>query len=452
MTKKNWTTFAALGFALIAALVTTASAEEPKKTLAECIAIALAEHPDIRSAEFAADAAHAETWQAISTALPQVNYSYSAQRRHTSTAASTGTISNNNTPGSGGTGGSGFSQTRSFNFYSTGITFSQILFDFGQSLYAIRSAQATERSVRAEIGTARDSVLLQVKQGYFNLLQARRLLEVADENVRDNQKHVDLAQGRLDVGVATRFDLTQAEVQLANAELQQVTARNNVAVARETFRNALGIDGRLDFDIVDTLDVHDVQVDADKAVALAFEQRPELRSLRFQQESLSDQIVARRLSYLPTINGSGNYTYSGTEYPLQNTWTVGAALNLNVFNGGLTTAEIDADKANLSRLESQEKSLQHQVELAVRQAALNLAQALESIRVSEKGLQSGRENLALAEGQYGAGVGNIIALTDAQSGLVTAEGNNVQALAGYQNALAALEQATAQSFAPEAAR
>jgi outer membrane protein len=421
---------------LLVSLANSLAAETAaKKTLADCIAIAIAQHPDLRAARFAADVGHAQTWEAISTALPQINASYSAQRRHTSAGASTGTQ----------IGG----KANTFSFYSTGLTFSQILFDFGQSLYAIRAAQASERSLEANVTTARETVIFNVKQGYVNLLQARRLLAVADENVRDNQKHVDLAKGRLDVGVATRFDVTQAEVQLANAELAQVTARNNVAVARETFRNALGGDEPLGFEIEDTLDVHDVQVDPDKAVEIAYEHRPEILSLELQQKSLGDQITARRLSYLPTVNGNANYNYSGSQYPLENTWTVGAAVNLSVFNGGLTTAQIDADKASLAQLQAQEQSLRHQVSLAVRQAALNLAQAADSIRVSEKGLQSARENLAIAEGQYAAGVGNIIALTDAEAGLITAEGNNVQALAGHKNAVAALEQATARSFTPD---
>jgi outer membrane protein len=424
------------GLLLASPITATALAQdEPKKTLAECLAIAVEHHPDLKAAEAAAQVGHFQTWEAVSTALPQINALYNAQRRHTSAAASTATQ----------LGGA----PSTFPFYSTGFTFSQILFDFGQSLAGIQAAQATERSLRANVDTSRETVLFNVKQGYFNWLQANRLLGVADENVRANQKHVDLAKGRFDVGVATRFDITQAEVQLSNAQLAQVTARNNVALARETFRTALGIEGPLDFGIADTLDVHDVHVDSDKAVDLAYDHRPELASLRFQQDSLKDQITALQRSYLPTINGNANYTYSGSSYPLQNSWAFGGTVNLSVFNGGLTTAEIGAAKANLAQLKSQEQSLKNQVALQVRQAVLNLGQASESIQVSEKGLQSARENLAIAEGQYAAGVGNIIALTDAQALLTTAEGNNVQALAGYHTAVAALEQATAQTFGGE---
>lgn len=415
-----------------------AFAEPPRKTLAECIEIALAEHPDVRAARAAAQVGQEQTWQAVSSALPQVNLTYAAQRRHTSPSATTGTRIG------------GAAQT--FDFYSTGVGFSQVLFDFGQSLHAIRAARASERSLQADVTTSRETVILDVKNAYFGLLQANRLLAVADENLRDAQKHVELAEGRLEVGVASRFDVTQAQVQLVSAELAQVTARNDAALARETFRNALGIDGPLDFEIVDVLDVHSVDVEEGRAVDLAYQNRPELQSLKLRELAVRDQIAALRTTYLPIIAGNGNYNYSGTSYPLENTWTLGATANWSILNGGLTTAQIGAAKANLLELQSQERSLRHQIALQVRQAVLNLGRARESIRVSERGLQAARENLAIAEGQYGAGVGSIVALTDAQASLIAAEGSNVQALAGYQTAVAAIERATAQSFTGAPAR
>ena len=433
---------AGLRLVVAATLLASAAAAEDRKTVAECIAIALANQPNLKAAGATLEAGHARTWQAISGALPQVTANYSANRRNTSATARTGAP----------IGGAAAARSNTFNFYSTGVSLSQILFDFGQSLDAIRAAQATERSLGADEQTARETVLFDVKQAYFNLLTANRLLAVADENVRQNQAHLELAQGRFDVGMATRFDITQAQVQLANAELGQITARNNIAIARETLRNALGLDKPLDFEIVDTLDVHDLQVDDTKALDLAYEHRPELASRRLQEEALAEQIDALKKNYLPNLTGDASYTYSGQDYPLQSSWNIGAALNVSVFNGGLTTAQIGEARANLSSLKYQEQSLRLQIALQVRQAVLNLGQSLESIRVSEKGVQQARENLDIAEGRYRTGVGNIIELTDAQASLTTAEGNNVQALSNYKTALAALEQATAQSFGQEAAR
>ena len=126
-----------------------------------------------------------------------------------------------------------------------------------------------------------------------------------------------------------------------------------------------------------------------------------------------------------------------------------AAVNLSIFNGGLTTAQVGEAKADLENLRATEDATRQNVTLEVQQALLNLRQATESIGVADKGLQLARENVSLAEGRYAAGVGTIIELTDAQASLATAEASRVQALVGYRTALAALERSTAHRFGTE---
>ena len=428
----------------------TASAEE-QKTLAECIAVAIAQHPSLKAADASIEAGHQRVREAASDYLPNVAGTYAFDRKNTNPGASGLGIQSspnptpNATPGSFSVGGG--SQT--FNFSKASLSFSQLLFDFGQALNKIRSAQALQQSLQADRSTQQDTVILGVKQAYFNLLATRRLLAVADETVRQNQKHLDQAQARFDVGLAAKFDVTQAQVQLAQAELNQVTARNNVAVARETLRNALGLTGPLDFDIVDNFDVHAVQIGEDQALATAYDKRPDLQSIHSQERATSEQVAALEKNYLPNLRGNGTYYWTGSDYPQQPNWDVGAVLNVPIFTGGLTTAQVGEQKANLANLKFNEEVLRQNIALEVRQDVLNLQQAAESIRVSEKGLQLARENLELAEGRYNTGVGNIIELTDAQASRTTAEANYVQALYNYKTALAALEKATAQPLATD---
>ena len=413
----------------------TGAAELPAKTLAECIAIAEEQHPTLQAAGASLEAAHQRVRQAAANYLPQVSANYAADRRNTSAAARTGT----NLP----------AQSQTFNFYNTGAGFSQVLFDFGQTLAAIRAAQASEQSLQADRVTQRETVVLNVKQAYFDLLAARRLLAVADETVRQNQKQLELAQGRFDVGMAPKFDVTRAQVQLATAELNQITARNNVAVARETLRNALGLTTALDFDIVDVLDVQSVRISEAGALEAAYAKRPELESLRAQQLATAEQIAGLQKDYLPTLTGNGSYNWSGTDYPLQSNWNIGASVNLTLFSGGLTAAQVGEAKANLAKLKFDEETVRQSVALEVRQAVLNLQQAAESIRVAAKGVEQARENLAIAEGRYTTGIGNIIELTDAQALLTSAEASHVRALYDYQTSVAAVERAAAQPFAAE---
>ncbi len=404
----------------------------PRKTLAECVALALRQQPTLKAASATVRAARERVWESTASYLPQVNGIFSAVRRK----ANAGSL----------TGGPGGGRSQTFNFYTSGFSLSQVLFDFGQNLALIHEAQANAESTAADADTQRDTVVFDVAQAYFGLLASYRLRDVAEETVRQNGQHLALAQGRFDVGLAPRFDVTQAQVQLANAELNQVTARNNVELGRETLRNSLGLDRPLDFDIIDVLEEAPVPVDGVEALALAHDRRPELRSIRAREEAAAQQVSALEKDYLPKVGGSATYDWTGARFPLQDVWTLGATVNWSVFNGGLTTAQVREAKADLDNLRFTEDSLHQNITLEVRQAVLNVRQATESIRVSDKALQQARENLSIAEGRYATGVGSIIELTDAQASLTGAQANRVQALVNYRTALATLDRATAAPF------
>lgn len=399
--------------------------EPPRKTLAECVAMAIAQHPSLRVAAADVEAGRQRVRQARSTYLPQVDASFGASRQKSTV---------------------GGESASTVNFYNSGLSFTQILFDFGQVLDAIQSARATEASLRAQETTQRETVVLRVKEAYLNVLAARRLLDVANETVRQNRQHLELAQSRFEVGLAAKFDVTQAQVQLANAELNQLTANHAVSIARETLRNALGLSAPLDFELVDTLDLHEVTVEETEALATAYERRPELQSIRAQEQAADAEIAGLEKRYLPNVTGNGAYRWAGNDYPLEDNWTIGASVNLSLFSGGMTTAQIGERNARLAGLRATEEGLRQDIALEVRQATLKLQQAAASIRVAEKALHQARENLELAEGRYAAGVGNMIELTDAQASHTTAEANHVRSLYSYQTALAAVEKATARSL------
>jgi outer membrane protein TolC len=411
-----------------------AQAQE-RKTLDECIEIALRQQPTLKAAAATVVAARERVWQTASAYLPQLAANYEAKRRQQSSSSATG-----------GTGGG---KAETFPFYSTGVTLAQVLFDFGQILEFTHAAQASAEAVAADAETQHDAVVFNVRQAYFALLAAYRLRDVAEETVTQNQKHLELAEGRHDVGLAPRFDVTNAQVQVATAELNRVTARNNVSLARETLRYAMGLMGPLEFDIVDSLEQPRIEVGDAEALDLAYANRPELKSAAAQVRAAIERIKGIEKDYLPKLTSNNDITFSGRSYPLQENWDVGAAVNLSIFNGGLTTAQVGEAKAVLANLRATEDATRQNVTLEVRTALFNVREAVESIVVADKGLQQARENISLATGRYTTGVGNIIELTDAQTSLVTAEASRVQALVSYRTALATLERATAHRYATD---
>src|SRR5437762_14054318 len=107
-----------LAVAAFLALPAVAWAQE-RKTLAECIEIALRQQPTLRAAAATVAAGRERVWQAAAAYLPQVSANYLASRRRGSPSSLT------NISAGGG-------EVRPL--YSTAVALSQVLFDFGQNL------------------------------------------------------------------------------------------------------------------------------------------------------------------------------------------------------------------------------------------------------------------------------------------------------------------------------
>lgn len=455
-----------IGLFLFFLTVSASDAHELNGTvsLERCLDVALEEHPGIAQAAAVVAVAHQRVRQVSSGFLPQVrgNYSFTRQEQSTSSliggptgGAATGVCIGGlndralctrdaNCPGgrcrirrevSASTG-------RKFNFQRTGFSFSQLVFDFGKRLYETRAAMADRDSAEAgREGVERD-VVREVKTAYYDLIAARRLLLVAEETVEQTRRQLDEARSRHEVGSAPRFDVTRQEVQVADAELARLTALNDVARARENLRDAMGLSDPIGFQPDDrTLDYSRLDVDESTAIQRAYEQRPEVRDVRARMRAQKHLIASIARDYLPAVNGTGAYNWTGEDMPENESWAVGANIVLSIFNGGRTTAEVQEARAELVRLEAEERHVRQQVTLEIRRGFLDLREAEDSIRVSEKQVEQARENLEIAEGRYTTGVGNIIELTDAQVNLSRARANYVRTLADYWVSVADLERA-----------
>jgi outer membrane protein len=397
----------------------------PSLTVAECVEIALERHPSLKGARAQVEAAYQRVWQQVAGYLPRGDYGYNFNRQERPLTAILG----------GGQVGEVQRRETSqrFNFNSTSFSMDQVLFDFGKNLDSIQSALASKRARDADHETTAQSVILNVKGTYYTVLSAQRLLQVAEENLARDQKHLQEAGARYEVGLAPRFDVTQVQVQVANATLALVRARNNVALARANLRNAMGLTSPLTAELVDDLAYEEINLDADRLLSRAYAVRPELSSLIALQQAAAEQVSSLQKQYLPSLLGRAQYNWTGRDFPLRPGWNVGLAFTFPLFDSVLTRAEVGEAKAELQSLAAQVEEL--------RQAYLNIHEAGESIIVSETALKEARENLEMAEGRYSTGVGNIIELTEAEALLTAAQANHVQALANYKISHAQLEKA-----------
>jgi outer membrane protein len=414
--------------------VTTASATELVGTVSidECLDVALRQHPGIAAANADVQAAGQRVRRARSRLMPQIDGSYNFTRQEQTLSSLI----------SGPSGTIAAERKTTFNFQRAGFGLTQLLFDFGKTFNQTREARARKDSTEANRETVEDRVILNVRTAYYVLIAAARLLVVAQDTEAQTRRQLEEARSRYEVGTAPRFDVTQQEVQVATAELARLTASNNVALGRENLRDAMGLTQPIAFEPDDrTLDYHGVKTDASTAVERAFVHRPELRAIAALKRAQEQRIAAFKKDYLPFVTGLGGYNWSGSDTPSDESWAIGANVSLSIFNGFRTAADVGESRAELLRLEADERLERQRVTLEVRKSYLELRRAEDSIRVSSKAVEQARESLDVAEGRYSAGVGNILEVSEAQVALARARADNVEDLADYWVAVAALERA-----------
>ncbi|MGD0274987.1 MAG: TolC family protein [Syntrophales bacterium] len=397
-------------------------------SLQKCVEISLKNHPSIISAVSTVRATQARIDQARANYYPQINWSSGYNRN----SAPTTTI--------GGSGGI-IVGVGPYDQYSSAVTLSQNIYDFGKTSTQVKIQSLTADSSRYDLDLALSQLVFTVKQAYYDLLQAKINRDVAADTVSQFQQHLDQAEAFFRIGTKAKIDVTKAEVDLSNAKLNLLTAENVVGIAKVTLNNAMGIPSAPEYTIESQFTHETYPVNFEEVLKKAYGYRPDLLSLIAKRDAADKSIDLAKTGYYPTLSGDASYGRTGGDFPLAEDWTVGATLSFPLFSGFLTKYQVEEAKANLSVFKANEESLRQSIRLDVEQAYLNLKQAELKIPTSEIAVKQADENNQLAGGRYQTGVGSPIEVTDALVALSNAKTAYTQALHDYKIAQAAIEKA-----------
>jgi outer membrane protein len=132
--------------------------------------------------------------------------------------------------------------------------------------------------------------------------------------------------------------------------------------------------------------------------------------------------------YGPALSATLGFVQGGTAVDKLG-WNAAAGLSLswNLFQGGLTRAQVSEAEANVQAAVAQLDLERQQVRADVDAARLAVRAAKESLSATQEALVNARERLRLAEERYQVGVGSAIELGDAQVALTQAAAQAVQA-------------------------
>jgi outer membrane protein len=345
---------------------------------------------------------------------------------------------------SGGFGPSGTISGNSltpFDTYSFGINASQLIWDFGQTSERYVAARDAAQATRYEEQVTRLNILSAVRQAYFTARANKELVDVAQETLNNQQKHLVQVQAFVQVGTQPEIALAQQRAAVANAKVQLIASENNYGTAKAQLNESAGLVGGTEYDVTDQQEppVEDEDQPLETLVEKAFAARPELASLWKQEDAQHATIRSAKGGYGPALTATGGASESAIlpNAPSPNI-NVGVTLTWLLFQGGLTRATVRAAEANLESITSTRDLTRLQIQLVVNTAQLGVRAAKATIGAADEAVTSASEQLRLAEQRYATGVGNIIELDDAQVTYTSAAAQVVQARYNLASARAQL--------------
>lgn len=277
-----------------------------------------------------------------------------------------------------------------------------------------------------------------VKEAYWNILRARKILAVAEQTVFQITDHVRVAKEFYDVGLVPLNDLLKSEVQLADARQNLVRAENSVLLARSNLNSLLRISLESETEVKDILNFQPYPQGLEACQVEALQKRPEIKEIETQIEMARKNIQLAQSEYYPQVVLQGRYikqgdttSVSGSPYVEADNWDVTAALKWNFWEWGRTRYLVQEKTLQVAQVKESLTQVKDLISLEVKEAFLSLREAEKNIAVAEKSIVQAEENFRISQVRYREQATTSLEVLDAQTLLAQAKNNLYQALYAY---------------------
>lgn len=363
---------------------------------------------DIRKAE-------ASRWQAIASLLPQVK----------------GSVDYSNYCGyKMDLGGMSMSMPPFATFgLMTSIGFS------GASIVGIQIADISRKMADITLEKSEVDIKSQVQQIYYSALVVEETIDLLEKNLESLTNLYKITQTSVDVGVTEQTEADQLSVQVATMESTINTTKRSLELAYNSLRMLLCVDTDVEIILTDELES---MFNRDKIDDLFSETFILERNHDYQLLAQSTELARKQISLTGWSNGpvlSIYHQYSAKHYFRdEQTFNmtppnmIGANLSIPLFTFGKTTAAVKDAKLAYEKQLNTMADTELALNLQHRQLLFNLSSNLEKFEDQQKSVSVAQRVFDNISKKFEQGVASSLEVTNANTSLVTAQSNYVQAM------------------------
>jgi outer membrane protein len=275
---------------------------------------------------------------------------------------------------------------------------------------------------------------------YLNAVQSKENIRVAEENLTENQKQLELIEAFYKAGRKAVVDYYQQEAQTASAQLDLLNAQQAYKTNKMQLLKAIGISAMTPFELVNFSDdlVPVTQVaDTDSLIKTALSNRPDILAQKDKVSATDMAIRQAEAGYYPVVDfvASLSSSYSSLDNSALNDQlnngnmaaSVGINVQIPVFDRFLTRNQVSLAKIASNTVRLDLEKLQRQIEVDIGEAVSNYQAAVKQVEVAQLQLSYSAKALESTRLRYKAGAATLSELTQSQANYIQAQYNKVNA-------------------------
>ena len=338
------------GMLLLTGILSAQTPQPLSLTIDQAVQIGLESSKSLKSSQFKVVAAEAKAGETDALGMPTLKFQGSYTRLSEVPASSIPNFINPALPPI-------VLSPSIVNNYGLKATVQQPLFTGGKISGAADATEYSLEATKEDFKKDKAEVIYNIKAAYWNLYRTIEFAKMVDDNVNQIKAHAADAENLMKQGMLTNNDLLKVQVQLSDALVRQIDAKNNIKLVTYALNSTLGLPLTTEIVLASKIEVNERDwPDVDRLVKEALVKRPDMLSMNARVKASEAMLSSARGGWWPQVYLVGNYNYLRpntrifpTKDVFKDTWDVSLSVSFDIWNWNQTGNQTTQAQAHPDR-------------------------------------------------------------------------------------------------------
>ncbi|WP_167615083.1 TolC family protein [Maribellus sediminis] len=343
---------------------------------------------------------------------------------------------------------------KSLTLLTGGFEVNQPVYVGGKIRYSNQQADAGVAIADLALNMKYSDVIEQTDKAFWQVASVQENIKIAEDYIKMLSELEDQMNAMYEVGLQPASEKLRVTVQKNQAELNLMTARNGLRVAKMYLNQILG--QALETEIqIEYKEVASVELfDLENGLFEASNKRNELKILEKQKELSELDAKITRADYLPQVGVSAQYT----SYWVRDVYEdinfqpmLAAQVSIPIFQWGQGKKKMQAAQLKVQQAETDLQHTNDLINLEVMQVKVQVEEAYERVSLAKKSVEEAEESLEETRASFEVGLNTTTDMLNSQAEWQASKARLTQAVANFEVLKTRWQSVTGNLYIPETA-